>query len=121
MRPEMARKLQRAIWISRLKVYGPTLFLLALCVLGGGYWYSSRLASGDPTVNLVQITGTVTASNRVASRAAIYIVHVKLDDGNEVVADSTLTIIPVASDHVTLNKATHASGKMTYHVLQVAH
>lgn len=121
MRPDMARKLQRAIWMNRLKAYGPTVLFVMVCVIAGGFWFNSRLASGDPTVSVVQTAGTVQATTRVASRAAIYIVHVKLDDGKEVDADSTLAVIPVANERVALNQARHASGKTTYHVTHVVH
>lgn len=121
MRPETARQLRRAIWSQRLRSYGPTVGLVLACVVLGGYLFNVRIDRSDPTVALTQINGTILDARRVAGRAAVFIAHVKLDTGKEVDADSTLAAVLRPSERVTVSEARHASGKLSYHVLQVMH
>lgn len=121
MRPEMAKKLQRAVWRQRLTSYGPTVLLLIGCTVLGGWFFSFKMDRADPTVALTQVNGTVIEAKRVASKASVTIAHIRLDDGKEVDADSTLPLPLVPNEHVVLNEYKHASGKLSYHVLQVKH
>lgn len=119
MQPELARKMQRAIWRYRLRSYGPTAALVALFVVLGGFVISYRFDRVDPTVGLTQFAGTILQAQRVAGRAAIFIAHVRLDDGREVDADSTLATVLEPTKRVIVSEARHASGKTSFHVLQV--
>ncbi len=119
MRPEMARELQRAIWRQRFKSYGPTVTLVLVCAVLGGYLFSFRLDRADPTMALTQLNGTIFEAHRVSGRAAVFVAHIRLDDGKDVNADSTLAAVLKPNERVLLSQARHASGKVSYHVLQV--
>jgi len=119
MRPEMARKLAQAIWRQRVTTYGPTLLLLIVCTSLGGWFFSYRLDRADPAIAMTEVTGIVMEARRVASKTAVTIAHIRLDDGKEIDADSTLPAPLIPNEHVVLNEMRHASGKMSYHVLKV--
>ena len=119
MRPALARRLERALWLQRLRTLGPTVLFLIVCVVLGGYVFSQRLDRTDPTVSLTQISGTITEAHRVAGRAAVFVAHVRLDDGREVDADSVLATVLVPNERVSVSIARHASGKLSFHVVQI--
>ena len=117
----MAKRLQRAIWRQRLITYVPTALLLIGGTLIGGWVFSFKLDRADPTVAMTQVDGTVLEAHRVASKVVTYIAHVRLANGKEIDADSTLPVPLPPNEHVVLNEMRHASGKTSYHVLQVKH
>lgn len=119
MRPDMARKLGRAIWRQRLVTYGPTFALLLFCASIGGYLFTQKLGRSDPMVETMQVDGTIMEAHRVSGRAAVFIAHVRLDDGREVDADSTLTTALVPKERVVVSQSRHASGKVSHHVMQL--
>jgi hypothetical protein len=93
--------------------------LLAFCAVLGGTFFNMKLDRADPTVELTQVSGIVLEAHRAAGRAAVFIAHVRLDDGREIDADSVLPSPPAQHERVLLSQSRHASGKVSHHVLKM--
>lgn len=112
---EKSRALSRLVWRDRIGQVLPVL-VLALCAFGGLTFYLNwQKSHADPTVSFVAHTATVLEVKRQSLRNAA-VVHVKLDDGREVDAFSSLTTLLPPGAHVEIAEAKHASGKSTYDV-----
>lgn len=119
MTPEKARKLQRLIWMQRLKLWGP-LVAIVLAVFGGFVWATAEKAARvDPTVEIHMVGGEVMRASRVPGRGGGFRVHVRLEGGKEVDALSRLPRPPYAGEPVKLRAAAHESGRVTYTVARL--
>jgi len=121
MRPEVARRLTRAVWKQRAKSWLPTVLLVVALSAGAIYQLDYRIAHMDRTVAVTAVNGVVVSARRLPTKAGVTLAHVRLDDGSEVDADSTLPVAPHTYDRVMLERAQHASGRVSYHVAQVRH
>lgn len=119
MTPEQKRKLERMIWMQRLKVLVPSVALVLL--LGGVYvWVmAEKFSQVDVTTRTHLVAGTVTETPRLTGRRGGFLVHVRLPDGEEVDAASRLPQPPHAGEHVELRAASHKSGRVTYALVRL--
>ncbi len=114
MRDDTRRRLERAIWLQRLKWGGAALGLTAAVI--GGFWVEGR----DATVEVRKVTGVVeyvgpltgkyktnTAANNVA-------VDVKLTDGRLAHVTALKDAEPKVGDHVDIAEHIHGTGRHTF-------
>ncbi len=115
---EKSRHLKQLIWRERLRKWVPALAVFA--ALFGLLIYLTNLRQGraDPTVDVRNLSGSVTAVLRPPSRG-MSIVHVRLDDGRETDALSQLPRLLPPGSRVTMTESRHASGKLSYDVTGV--
>lgn len=114
---DKARRLGTLIWRERLRRWLPPV-LGVLCLFGGlTLYFNWQSSHSDPTVELHPRSGTVLNVKRQTLRSAA-IVHVRLDDGSEVDAFSGLGAILAPGTPVQIGEARHASGRLTYDILQ---
>ena len=114
MRDDTRRRLERAIWMQRLKWGGGALVLAG--VVAVGFWLEGR----DATVEVRKVAGVVeyvgpltgkfkatTASNNVA-------VDVKLVDGRLAHVVAFKEAEPKVGDHVEIAEHIHGTGRHTF-------
>lgn len=113
---EKSRRLSALVWRDRLRQIVPVLLAVAVLFAGASYMLMRKTttATYDQTVEIMPHTGTVTSVSHTGPRSSI--AHVHLDDGRDVDAFSSMTVIPPAGAHVRVNEARHASGRLTFDV-----
>lgn len=119
MTPEQARRLNRIVWLDRLRRLGPA--VLGLLLLAGGFAFltGERLSRVDRTLEAHTVGGEVVAAVRMAGRQGGFQVHARLDDGREIDAASRLSQPPFPGERVEIRAASHSSGKVTYDVVRL--
>lgn len=119
MTPEQKRKLERMIWMQRLKVLVPS--VAVVLVLGGVYaWVmAEKIARVDAVTQTHVVAGTVEGTPRITGRRGAFQVHVRLQDGNEVDVSSRLPQPPHNGEHVELRASDHESGRITYALMRL--
>ena len=112
-----ARKLSRLLWRDRLRRGG--LLVLAAAALAGAFVLTDRYrtARSDPTLESHNVRAVVAGFGSGNIARGAYIVHVRLDDGRDVDAFSTLKVAPAKGATVLLNEARHQSGRVTYDLI----
>ena len=111
---DRARTLSRLVWRERLRSALPlVVFACGFAVLTA--YFSWQRSTADPAIAYADLHGTVLDVKRQTLRSAA-IVHVKLDDGRDVDAFSSLGTLLLPGTHVDIAAATHASGKLTYDI-----
>jgi hypothetical protein len=110
MREETRQRLNRAIWLDRLKRIG-TVAGIAAALIGGFV-----LIDLDAYVEDQRVTGTVEHIGALNSKntASALSVDVKLDDGRHVSVIALKTTDPHVGDHVTVSEHRHRTGRVTF-------
>jgi hypothetical protein len=110
MREETKRRLNRAIWLDRLKMIGTLASIAAALVFG------FVLIDLDAYVENRRVTGTVEHIGALSSKnaASAVSVDVKLDDGRHVTVIALKTTDPHVGDHVTVSEHRHRTGRVTF-------
>jgi hypothetical protein len=117
---DKARRLTRLVWRERLRRWLPIAMTAIAIFAVLTVLLVRQLGRADRTVDVTVHDGTVMDLVRGGTGRVASIVHVRLDDGREVQAFSTLRVMPLAGSHVVINEARHASGRLTYDVLRLA-
>lgn len=112
---DRARALSRLVWRERLRTVLPLVALAACGFAALTAYFSWQRSKADPAIAYADVHGTVLDVKRQTLRSAA-IVHVKLDDGRDVDAFSSLGMLLPPGTHVDIAAATHASGKLTYDI-----
>jgi hypothetical protein len=117
--PEQKRKLERMIWMQRLKVLVPS--VAVVLVLGGVYvWVmAEKIAQVDAVTDTHTVSGMVEGMPRLTGRRGAFQFHVRLQDGSEVDVASRLPQPPHDGERVELRASDHKSGRVTYAVLRL--
>ena len=114
MREETRRKLERMLWIERLKKVG--IGIAALAVIGAYFAYEDY----DARVENVRVPGRVTNVGPLNIKNTQMIeqglsVEVALDNGGRRVSVMALkTTDPHVGDHVEITEHRHHTGRVTY-------
>ena len=113
MREDTRRRLERAIWMRRLKIASGVLGLLAF--MGLGFWYTGL----DASQTTRKVPGVVTAVGPFNGTSSIMVeqglaVDVKLDDGRSAHVLALKTTDPKVGDHVEIAEHTHGTGRVTF-------
>ncbi|HEX2839837.1 hypothetical protein [Hyphomicrobium sp.] len=113
MRDETRRKLERQLWLDRLKWIGAGLGLAALA--GVGLWVTGL----DATVETHHVPGVVATVGPLVGTTTKAIeeglaVDVKLDDGRLVHVMALKKTDPHVGDHVEVAEHVHGTGRVTY-------
>lgn len=118
MRAERERELTRLIWKERIT--RSLIAVLAAVAIFGGYVFLTyeRTRLVDVTVETARLDGTVVSTAPGLTSKSV-VVHVRLDDGREIDATSTLKLLPAPGAHTEIRMARHQSGRVTYDVAKV--
>lgn len=113
MRAETRRKLEWALWRSRLQKAAIAAGVLA--VIAGGLW----LTDIDASVSNHRVPGIVSQIgplNGTSTKAAAegLAVDVTLDDGRKVQVMTLKTTDPHVGDHVQVTEHHHGTGRVTF-------
>lgn len=119
MTPEQKRRLDRMVWMQRLKILVPS--VAVVLILGGAYvWVlAEKIGRVDAVTETHLVAGTVAGTPRLAGRSGAFRVHVRLRDGSEVDADSRLPQPPHDGERVELRASGHKSGRVTYALVRL--
>ncbi len=120
MKPETARKLDRLIFLQRLK-YGAMAAAVALgiaaFVLFVAYEEEVRV---DKVVAMTKVHGTIVEARRQNGRNGTYRLTVRLDNGRSIKTVSLLKSgIPYVGEPVDLQETEHKSGRRNYAVTRL--
>jgi hypothetical protein len=119
MRKEVSQKLTRAIWRQRFRTWGSAA-LVALAVLAGAaYLMELRIGRLDPATEAKTVQATILEAHRLPARANISVARIRTDAGEEADADSQLGVILQPRERVAVSRVRHASGKVSYHIVEV--
>ncbi len=118
MRAERERELSRLIIKERIK--RSAIAVIAAVAIFGTYVFLTyeRTRLVDVTVETARLDGTV-VSTAPGLTGKSMVVHVRLDDGREIDATSTLKLQPVPGAHTQIRMARHQSGRVTYDVAKL--
>jgi hypothetical protein len=114
MREETRRKLERALWIERLKKIG--IGAVALVAIGAYFVYEDY----DARVDEVRVPATITEVAPLAIKNTQAVeqglsVQVALDNGGRLVSVMALkTRDPHVGDHIEITEHRHHTGRVTY-------
>lgn len=113
MRDETRRRLERRLWLDRLKWMAAGFGIMA-CVVGG-LW----LTGLDATVEAHRVAGVVESVGPLVGTTTQAIedglaVDVKLDDGRLVHVMARKTTDPHVGDHVEVVEHVHGTGRVTF-------
>ncbi len=113
MRDETRRKLERQLWLDRLKWIGAGVGLAAFAAVG--LWVTGL----DATVQTRHVPGVVAAVGPLVGTTTKAIeeglaVDVKLDDGHLVHVMALKKTDPHVGDHVEVAEHMHGTGRVTY-------
>lgn len=113
MREDTRRRLERALWMQRLKWIGGG--IAALVAVAAGLY----LTGLDASVETHRIPGTVTAVGPLNGTSTMAVeeglaVDVKLDDGRLAHVMVLKTHEPKVGDHVEIAEHHHGSGRVTF-------
>jgi hypothetical protein len=117
---DKARQLTQLVWRERARRWLPIVAGAIAIFAVLTFFLARQLARSDPTVDIAVHDGTVIDIARGGTGRAASIVHVRLDDGRDVQAFSTMRVMPLAGTHVVISEARHASGRLTYDVTRLA-
>jgi len=112
---EKSRRLSRLVWRDRIKRAAPLAIALVVILSVVAYVTEVQISHADRTVDVKVHEATVLVVKRAVSRGAA-VVQVHLDDGRDVDALSVLRVTPHAGEHVVVNEAKHASGRLSFDV-----
>jgi hypothetical protein len=116
MREETRRRLERQLWISRLKQ--GAMALAGAAVLAGLIVLAYSKNRDDPLVAEQTVGGTVkfwTFTGRQSAQGNTLIsLTVHLDSGRDVQAGSSTHASATQGEHIDLNERRYQSGRLTY-------
>lgn len=114
MRDDTRRRIERAIWMQRLKWVGGAL-VLAL-VMAGGFWLEGRDATVETrkVAGVVEYVGPLTGKVRASTASAAVSVDVRLGDGRTARLMVPKTSEPHTGDHVEIKELIHGTGRHSF-------
>jgi hypothetical protein len=116
---EKARRLSALVWRERLRRWLPVAAGLVFMAAVFGFVLARQIGRADRTVDVRQHDGTITGHKSLTSARGASILYVRLDDGRNVDAFSTLRVAPPNGSHVVIAEARHASGRLTYDIVRL--
>ncbi len=113
MREETRRKLERQLWVQRLKWVGGGLAVAA--IMGIGFWYTGLDASVEThhVPGVVKSIGPLNGGSTKSVEEGLS-VDVKLDDGRLAHVMVLKTTDPHVGDHVEIAEHIHGTGRTTF-------
>jgi len=113
MREETRRKLERQLWMQRLKWIGGG--LAAALVMGAGFWFTGLDASVETkhVPGIVQHVGPVNGTNTSSIENGLS-VDVQLDDGRMAHVTVLREHEPHVGEHVEIAEHIHGTGRTTF-------
>ena len=117
---EKARQLNALVWRERVKRLLPLVALAVGATALLTFFLVRQVEKADQTVDIEVHQARVVDIKRHSTGRGGGIVIVRLDDGREVEAFSTLRLDPAAGAPVIVNVARHASGRLTYDIARLA-
>lgn len=113
MRDETRQRLERQLWLDRMKWVGAGLCVLAL--VGAGMWFTGLDASVE-TRHVPGIVQSVSPLNGTSTKAIEegLAVDVKLDDGRLAHVMVLKNTNPHVGDHVEVAEHIHGTGRVTF-------
>lgn len=113
MREETRKRLERTLWMQRLKWVGGGVLLL-VC-MAAGFWYTGLDASVEThhVAGVVQKIGPLNSTSTKGIEEGLA-VDVKLDDGRLAHVMVLKTSNPHVGDHVEIAEHVHGTGRVTY-------
>jgi hypothetical protein len=113
MREETRKRLERALWMQRLKWVGGGLAVAAF--IGGGLWLTGIDASIEttPVAGVIERIGPLNGTSTKAIEEGLA-VDVKLEDGRLAHVMAYKTTDPHVGDHVKIAEHHHGSGRVTF-------
>jgi hypothetical protein len=117
---EKARRLNALVWRERARRVLPVVAVVVGAVALLTFFLARQVEQADRTLDVQVHQATVVHIKKSGNGRAAAIVEVRLDDGRDVEAFSTLRLDPATGAHVVVNEARHASGRMTYDIARLA-
>lgn len=113
MRDETRKRLERQLWLQRLKWIGGGLAIAACASLG--FWWTGLDASVETRhiAGVIEKVAPLTGANSKAIEEGLA-VDVKLDDGRLAHVMALKTRDPHVGDHIEIAEHTHGTGRVTF-------
>lgn len=113
MREETRKKLERQLWLNRLKWVGTGVLILA--GVGVGLWWTGL----DASTETHHVGGVITAIGPLSGTSTKAIeegiaVDVKLDDGRIAHVMALKTRNPQVGEHIEIAEHVHGTGRVTF-------
>ncbi|MFA5951366.1 MAG: hypothetical protein WC807_13895 [Hyphomicrobium sp.] len=113
MREATRLRLERKLWLEKLKWLGAGLGIVAIAA--GMFWYTGLDASVETrqVAGTIETIGPLTGSSTKAIEEGLA-VDVRLDDGRHARVMALKTRNPKAGDHVQIAEHVHGTGRVTF-------
>ena len=114
MRDDTRKRLERAIWLQRLKWAGVG---LVLCLaVGAVFWLEGRDATVEThkVAGVVEFVGPLSGKFKANTAANNVAVDLKLDDGRLVHVSALKESAPKVGDRVEIAEHIHGTGRITF-------
>ncbi|NJO23843.1 MAG: hypothetical protein HC868_14085 [Sphingomonadales bacterium] len=116
---DKARRLTQLVWRDRARRWLPVAASALALLAASLFLTETQIDHADRTVEVKVHDGTVMDIKRTVGHGAA-VVHVRLQDGQEVDAVSLFRVAPIAGAHVVVNEERHNSGRLTYDIVRFA-